>query len=58
MSMFFISSFFRYNQIDKHLQDQILQCLINNELNGGFLLHYEEALMEIKKCIQEEKGNF
>jgi len=56
--MFLTLFFLRYNQIDKHLQDQTIQCLINGEFKGGFLLHYEEALMEIKKCIQEEKGNF
>ncbi len=56
--MFLTLFFLRYNQIDKHLQDQIVQCLINGELKGGLLLQYKEALMEIKKCIQEEKDNF
>jgi len=39
----------RYNQIDKHLQDWAMQCIINRELKFGRLLCY------VKKTFAYEK---
>jgi hypothetical protein len=34
---------FKYNQVDKHLQNWAIQRIINKELRFGQLLCYEEA---------------
>jgi len=33
---------YKYNQIDKHVRDQLVQHNINDELKGNRLLQYDE----------------
>jgi hypothetical protein len=41
---FFMCGFhvYKYNQIDKHVRDQLVQHSINDELKGDCLLQYDE----------------
>jgi hypothetical protein len=39
----------RYNQVDKHLKDEALQCIISIELKGNYLPHYDMKLLRRKK---------
>ncbi len=45
----------RYNQIDKHLKNKALQCIITRELKGNHLLQYDEAFSEEKEAFEKTK---
>jgi len=52
MSFYFLIFWFfpcRYNQVDKHLKDKALQCIISRKLKGNYLLHYDMKLLRRKK---------
>jgi len=39
----------RYNQVDKHLKNKALKCIISRKLKGNYLLHYDMKLLRRKK---------
>jgi hypothetical protein len=44
------------NQINKHLWDRALQCIINGKLKDDHLLHYDKMFSEDKSFYEKVKG--
>ncbi len=44
------------NQINKHLWDGVLQCIINGKLKDDHLLHYDKMFNEDKNFYKKIKG--
>jgi hypothetical protein len=49
---------YRHNQIDKHLSDRTMQCIISNEVKDDHLLRFEEAFSEEKTVYEKSKVMF
>jgi hypothetical protein len=54
-NLFIIVCICKYNQINKHLQDIILQCMISGELKRTNLFHYDEVVNDDKKEFEKTK---
>jgi hypothetical protein len=44
-----------YDQIDKHMRNEVRQCIINSELIGGHVLLYDEAFNEERDAFDKMK---
>jgi hypothetical protein len=47
--------FCKDNQIDKHLRDKTLQCIISEELKGNHILQYDDTFSEEKEVFEKTK---
>jgi hypothetical protein len=54
-NLYFVFNFCRDNQIDKHLRNKTLQCIINEELKGNHILWYDKTFSEEKEAFEETK---
>jgi hypothetical protein len=57
VSSFNMRGFFvyRHNQINKHLSDRTMQCIIYSEFKDGHLLRFEEAFSEEKAAYESQR---
>jgi hypothetical protein len=46
-----------YNQINKHIWDCAMQCIIGVETKSGWLLHYEKTFVEEIATYEKSKVN-